>query len=378
MQKVLTNNHLLSTVNSTVISLGANEVFTGEAQPVIGYTQLILSYVTDSPSAVNGISIEFSPDGVVWSTKFKHTAYYNWFRRKYTENKTYIIHDKYFRIVYTNGSSSQSFFQLQTSFQIILNQESIKTRLGSEYKRDVAMGLITSTTNHIVKGTLDDGVGENEVILTKNFTWPQVARKVRIKAGGSVNDTSTGSGARSLTVFGLNENWEEINETLDTNGSQESNWTTNLFFRVNNVTVLSVGTYSGSNDGDITIENETELIDLSTIYAGYSRSHQCNYTVPKTFNCTIPEILFSCDKDSSATVNIWYRKNSEDLTEPYQPKSIFYSLKGFSGIFQYTPEEITSFPEMTDFWITAKKDTGTGNATVSVNYGMNLSLNSNN
>ena len=44
----------------------------------------------------------------------------------------------------------------------------------------------------------------------------------------SVNDTSAGTGAREVTVIGLDSNWEEVSQTVTTNGTTPVALSTNL------------------------------------------------------------------------------------------------------------------------------------------------------
>ena len=394
MQAVNKDQILLSIPNSTTTNLGIDGIFTGEAQIVEDYVQIIVVYETDQISATNGISLEFGPDGTTWPTKMTYTTETNVVSNEYGSSIICFIVDKYFRIVYTNGSTAQSFFHLQTSFKKYRDPELLTTptsqittsttaqtiRMASEYKRDVAMGLISFNTNFIVNGMRDGGVGTTTQVLSSGspdqYPWPQTARKLRIKAGGNTNDTVTGTGARYVTIIGLDSNFNNYMETLVTAGASASSWTTGTFIRVNTAVVTGVGTYSGSNEGNILIESETDLDVLAAICTGHSRSLSSVYTVPKGCSAAIPRVAFMCDSEHSATITGYFRKNAEDFVVPYDAANIINFLPGFSGQWESKPEELIKFEEMTDFWVTAKKDTGTGNAIVSVAYDVDLLANS--
>jgi len=52
--------------NSTITPLGIDGVFTGVAVDVLAYASIDISVFADQPSAVGGLSVEFSTDGTNW------------------------------------------------------------------------------------------------------------------------------------------------------------------------------------------------------------------------------------------------------------------------------------------------------------------------
>ena len=68
-------------------------------------------------------------------------------------------------------------------------------------------------------------------------------------SSSSTSDTSAGTGARTVELFGLDANYDEISETITLNGQTAVN-TTNEFLRINRMVVKSAGT-GGQNAGVI-------------------------------------------------------------------------------------------------------------------------------
>jgi len=103
------NINYVSVVNSTTTPLGSSGVFTGSSEEVIIYKSVVVSLFTDSSSATNGLSVQFSPDGTNWDFVFNFNT---------TGGTPFSIIlqvvEAYMRIVYTNGTSAQSIFRLQT------------------------------------------------------------------------------------------------------------------------------------------------------------------------------------------------------------------------------------------------------------------------
>ena len=95
--------------NSSLTPLGIGDVFTGEVTDVLDYGFIFVSVKSDVASAINGLSIEQSPDGVNWDSVDAYSIPAN-------TGKLYAPQPalKYFRIVYTNGATAQAEFRLST------------------------------------------------------------------------------------------------------------------------------------------------------------------------------------------------------------------------------------------------------------------------
>lgn len=121
-------------------------------------------------------------------------------------------------------------------------------------------------------GRNPSGVLNTETAITADgaLFFPSAASTVRIKAGGSVNDTANGSGAREVTVIGVDGDGLEISEAIATNGASASAATTLEFFRIYRAYVSKSGTYltsgvgtQGTNQADIVVEDSGGSNDWS-------------------------------------------------------------------------------------------------------------------
>lgn len=99
----------VSTVNSSSTPLGISGVFTGTAEEITHYSSVSVSVFTDEDSASGGLSLQFSTDGTNWDNTEGHdiTAGVHHFVGGMGEGK-------WFRVVYTNGTTVQTVFRLQT------------------------------------------------------------------------------------------------------------------------------------------------------------------------------------------------------------------------------------------------------------------------
>lgn len=66
-------------------------------------------------------------------------------------------------------------------------------------------------------GANDDIPGGFEDIWNEegDYPFPTTAEPLRVQAGGNANDTLTGTGARTIEVTFLDENWNEVTETIE-------------------------------------------------------------------------------------------------------------------------------------------------------------------
>lgn len=108
---------LISTNNSTTSLLGAGGVFTGTADDVSPYAMMTIFVASDVDSAEKGLSLEFSTDGTNWDRK-KTVTVSNADGASVASGgvHTLAVISQYFRVVYTNGSSPQASFRLQTIY----------------------------------------------------------------------------------------------------------------------------------------------------------------------------------------------------------------------------------------------------------------------
>jgi hypothetical protein len=114
------------------------------------------------------------------------------------------------------------------------------------------------------------------------INYPAAALQMKVSSS-SANDTAAGTGTRSVTITGLDEDYNEIVETIALNG-QTAVTTTNSFLRINNFTTATAG--SGlTNAGDVYIGTGVVTAGVpATIYdmmpAGFNIHQTHAYTIP--------------------------------------------------------------------------------------------------
>jgi hypothetical protein len=246
---------------------------------------------------------------------------------------------------------------------------------------DIELGLemasgAFSGLSVIHKFGADQAVGTSFEPITSGGVWPtpQVsgATALRIKAGGNANDTAAGTGAREVTIVGLDETGAEVTEALATAGASASSATTATFVRIYRAYVSSSGTYAtasaGSHSADIVIENSAGTADWATINSTpfpMSQSEIGCYSVPLGCTAYISNIVVNVDSTKAATILGFKRENILETAAPYTAMRSFLELGGVSGEEFITPKiPYGPFPALTDIGFMAKLTSGSGEVDV--------------
>lgn len=133
--------------------------------------------------------------------------------------------------------------------------------------------------------------------------YPSSAIQMKVSSTDA-NDTSAGTGARTVVVQGLDANYNEISETVTLNG-QTAVTTTASFLRINYAYVATAG--SGlSAAGDIYIGTGTVTAGVpATVYDiinyDYNNTTTGSYTVPAGYTAYVSQGLFSTGQASGST-----------------------------------------------------------------------------
>lgn len=194
-----------------------------------------------------------------------------------------------------------------------------------------------------------------------NMLQPAAATTLRVKIG-NVNDTAAGTGARSITIEGINASGALVTDTLATAGATASAVTSNSYIRMTRFWVATSGTYvtptTGSHSGDIVIENGAGGTDWGTIpVADFPRgqSEIAMYTVP---NGKVVYLLgVSMTTDSTKTCDFLFLKRESclDAAAPYEAARMVLDFTGVvEPVERNFPAPIGPFPANTDLGWLAK------------------------
>ncbi len=134
---------IVSNINSTNVLLLANNTFNGITEYVSKYESVSITIQSNISSANNGIKIYLGPSEDSLTNKYSYS---------YTANENKVISlkltDKFFKLTYTNGSTNQTSFYIETFYSYVLPQGTITLPELIEVElHDAAGNGITSTSN---------------------------------------------------------------------------------------------------------------------------------------------------------------------------------------------------------------------------------------
>jgi hypothetical protein len=194
---------------------------------------------------------------------------------------------------------------------------------------------------------------------------PSSGSPVRIKVSGNALDTASGSGAREITVFGIDDSLEEVSETIATSGSGVSAATTASFWRVYRAYTSEVGSYGGTNSGAITIEIADGTRDMVVITSGEGQTQHGAYAIPSGKVGYLLSLHMSADATKAADFRLFTRENLTDVVAPMSPKRLRLFFDGVLGdVFHRAVSPGPVLPALTDVWVEARGSTGSSEVSV--------------
>jgi hypothetical protein len=157
------------------------------------------------------------------------------------------------------------------------------------------------------------------------YSYIETATVLKVSSS-STNDTAAGTGARTVTLFGLDANYEEIGETVTLNGQTAVN-STKTYLRINRMVVNTAGS-GGQNAGVIyagtgTVTTGVPANKYATIAVGDNQTLMALWTVPADHTA----YLLKKDVDVATTQNNKYA-------------TINLVARPFGGVFQIKDKSV--------------------------------------
>ena len=331
-----------STVNTTLTNLGAGEVFTGTWELVEGFVSVLTACLSSSDGT---LEMQFSIDGVgVYDSTLSYQVFAG-----INEVHRLTATRKYYRSVFTNGSVAQTSFQLITTIgshtalsaplNLSLQQDadSIVVRTVSE-EMDIANSKRTGMkiVNKSGRNPDVDSASVPEDIWGGGGVYtgfPTTAAELVTVVSTSVNDTAAGTGARIVTIEGLDADGNMQSENITLNGLTKVN-SVNTYYRVHRAYVISSGlSNTAFNAGILTIQHLTTVANIfSSIQIGLNYSTSSVYTVPVGYTAFLKHFDVSCSKSTAAIIEgaLWFR--------PYGKSPVMFHQFSASDVFTFTDE----------------------------------------
>lgn len=198
---------------------------------------------------------------------------------------------------------------------------------------------------------IDADVKEDIWILGGTKTDVTAAADTEI-VSSSVNDTSAGTGARTVKIFGYDSNYDLISETVTLNGTTPVSLT-NEFLDVYRMTVES----SGSNEynaGNITVRHVSGPVNLARIGTGFNITQQSHYIIPNGYTGYIAQFIVGVSGDQSGAgskvgeISLEYKVDGKPWI-----KTFTGGFTSETGPVVYDLENVLKFDEKTRIKLTA-------------------------
>ena len=135
---------------------------------------------------------------------------------------------------------------------------------------------------------------------TKLYPWDTTAGTLSVVSSLG-DDTDGGAGTHTITVYGLDTNYNEVSETFTMSGTTETAEGVVVFHRVYRAKVSSGST----NVGTIDVFNGTALV--AQIAPGMGQTQMCVYTIPAGKTGYLTRLGASSSKNESTIVSLFQR-----------------------------------------------------------------------
>ena len=239
---------------------------------------------------------------------------------------------------------------------------------------DVALGRVRDTNNRPWLNTGKFGANPNVTTTPAGlwfnggpFNFPTSPQRVRVRAGGNVNDTAAGSGARTLEIIGINSNLKISSEILTLAGASASAYSEQTWWRVYRSRVFTTGTYGGVNAGNIIVENETDAVILNNIGAGKSRSQFGSITTPDDYTASIEHVILGVQGTREVTFNLFSREGITTVSGDMRPIELRRDFNRVpAGLHDIDLPAPLIFPPLTDIFFLVNTATGNSEASGSM------------
>ena len=214
--------------NSSTTVLAGAAVFTGVSEDVSGYQAITILVFANQVSASGGLSVQFSPDNVNWDIQHTYTIAIS-LARVITEP----VQGRFFRLVYTNGATTQTAFRLQTIYtaaptnndratsqQFLIQPSQVSATANATATRATVSGLdaytdvdllinftgsgaaVAGTVQIFIEDSADGGTTWDDLVSSNTFTIGAAASSQHFFIAGKVATSATNGAAPAIETLG--------------------------------------------------------------------------------------------------------------------------------------------------------------------------------
>lgn len=187
---------------------------------------------------------------------------------------------------------------------------------GKPYELSVSQGEVSGSTTLYKFGYNGDVTSTEETIWTPggDINYRDDAITVEVSSS-NINDTSGGTGARTIKVIGVDENYNQIEEDITMGGTNIVTGEKN-FLRVFRSFVTSAGT-SETNIGTITIrssDTDVTMAEIPVNGGGEGQTQMAVYTVPAGKTLYVNQLTFTASVSGTGNKYATIKLISRDST----------------------------------------------------------------
>ncbi len=242
----------------------------------------------------------------------------------------------------------------------------------TEWYQRIAEGLVPGYSL-VHKYGRNDSVGTSyEPIIDGSLAgalWqPTAPSTVRVKSGGDAGDAAGEAGARTIRVYGLDENYAFADETITLAGASASANTTTQFIRIHRAYAVDLGTYGGKNIADIMVETSSGSDDIIAIAAGEGQSQHSFFSVADGYDVWLLSLKMTADMNQEFSTKVYSFVNIDQVAAPFGATKLKLQFDGLQQPIDLKPVAPIKLngadsPSPMDVWIESKVTTGSGEIT---------------
>ena len=186
------------------------------------------------------------------------------------------------------------------------------------FELQVARGQVSLHETQYKFGFNPDVDDSEETVWAEGGVYSYLSSATVLKvSSSSIADTSAGTGARTVQLYGLDADYNEINETVTLSGQTSVN-TTNSFLRINRMIIRSAGS-GGENAGVVyagtgTVTAGVPANKYATIAIGDNQTLMALWTVPAGYTAYLHQkdlTAATAQNNKYATVRLIARPEGE-------------------------------------------------------------------
>jgi hypothetical protein len=210
----------------------------------------------------------------------------------------------------------------------------------SGYERDISAGIYP---NREVIHKFGSTVALPQTPLTpitsaQVYRTPTTLTSLEV-VSSSVNDTSAGTGARTVQVEGIGTGWEVVTEDITMNGTTAVALTAQ-FYRVYRMKVLTSGTYAsetaGSHDGTLTLRETGAGQTWATVTIenglGNGQTSIGVITTPIDTKAYIVQKTLHVESGKPASFYLYIREEANTVAAPYKAMRVLEAERSVGAV----------------------------------------------